>query len=61
MEQDLVTRFVDPKPHSFKGVSFELLANAERAMVTTMLNAAENHGHVHQRPHELTPPREDYL
>jgi len=41
----------DAKERSFKGVSFDLLATEERAMVTKMRYAAGNVVPFHQHPH----------
>jgi quercetin dioxygenase-like cupin family protein len=47
----MVTRSADAKERSFKGVSFDLLATEERAMVTKMRYAVGNNVPFHQHPH----------
>lgn len=47
----MVTRAADAQERSFKGVTFELLATEERAMVTKMRYAAGNDVPFHRHPH----------
>jgi quercetin dioxygenase-like cupin family protein len=47
----MVTRSTDAKERSFKGVTFDLLATGERAMVTKMRYVAGNDVPFHQHPH----------
>jgi quercetin dioxygenase-like cupin family protein len=47
----MITRASEAKTRSFKGVSFDLLATEERAMVTKMRYAAGNEVPFHQHPH----------
>jgi len=46
----MITRASEAKTRSFKGVSFDLLATEERAMVTKMRYAAGNDVPFHQHP-----------